>query len=243
MKKIVFLLAALTAASAFAAADIFIGIAGIKGESQDAAHKDWIEALSFSQNANPFAASAYREATFKARAGTWVASLQRAVATGQHYPTVTVDTPSTRFNFSDVIFKSLVSNTPDVTVMIGYKNFSTTPLQKPATPVAPSAAATPFGMGAMTRGSTQLFVDGAPTEQISVIGGQVVKNTATLKLREPAKGFFEESAARGKRSNEVKFLQYKFETVVVTSVRTESDGSKTVTLNFGHYDGPPTIRP
>jgi type VI secretion system secreted protein Hcp len=81
------------------AIDQFLHIDGIKGESTDSQHKDWIEVLSYSQGAGasaPGTADAKKtsgpsEILITKKVDSSSPLLQRFCASGKHFPQVTLD--------------------------------------------------------------------------------------------------------------------------------------------------------
>jgi type VI secretion system secreted protein Hcp len=87
----------LTVSSSFGASDYLLEIEGIKGESTDAKHKDWIEVLSFSWGASNSSAAgsgggagkaSFQDMHFTMKVDKASPKLMLACATGQPIPTV-----------------------------------------------------------------------------------------------------------------------------------------------------------
>lgn len=104
----------LACAPLFAAFDAYLQIDGIKGESQDDRHKDWIEASSFSWGVTPRPSTA--AATGKVEPHDFQITklidkaspvLQRAALTGTPIPHATLEVNGQRHLLEDVVIKSI----------------------------------------------------------------------------------------------------------------------------------------
>lgn len=110
----------LAAGLAQAANDYFLQIDGIKGESTDKDHKDWIDIESFSWGLTLVTSGAggntVGKATFSDLA--WIQHVDVStpkwfvqVATGKHIPAVTLDVAKVTAGRSDVFFEMIFTNT------------------------------------------------------------------------------------------------------------------------------------
>lgn len=269
MKKIFILIIAVSyAATTFAAYDAFLRLGDIKGEATDKDHKDWIEISSYatdpSHGANPTAggsnrtpAKFFNAVTVRARVGKWTPQVAQAVATGKQFSNVVLDAGPMRYTYDEVIITSFSAgggSNLEATFKMQYNKvtMAATQLLKSSVvtpPMAATTTVTPNITPVALTPNAQLYVDGARSDEFTLISfDRSQPTTATLHLRNaPSGGFLANNRTKNDKvsikSTARQFLDITMSNCVISSYSRNADGTATATLTFSLFSGPVSVRP
>jgi type VI secretion system secreted protein Hcp len=254
------------ALSAFASFNTYLKIDGIKGDVTESGHEGWIELNSFSLGTPQTVATGSgamhtgtNRATFRARTGMWTPQIMQAVATGKHFPQVTIDFGPTEYVFHNVIFSSASAGggggagLPEESLSLNYTSVEIKYTQQPgrtAEPPKPAIAASMVNPSVRSVPlNAQVFVDGVPSDRFTLVSfNRLAPTTAVIQIRNaPANGFFAADKKKNSKvnvkANSGQFLEMQMTDCTISSYSLNADGTATATLNFAEYTGPVTVRP
>jgi type VI protein secretion system component Hcp len=245
--KVVTLIAIVVyATSVFAAVDAFLKIEGIKGESTDPSHRDWIAISGFSwgaPNASPRAAAAVgrqacatNEIKFTVT-GNAVPLLTQKCQTNERLPEWTLDFQGQRHVLQGAVIRSCQNNM----FTVHFDRCAT----HAAVPVMAASMVNPNN----SQPNAQIFLGTDTPENMSIVGVQVQgPNRVVLKQR-GASSKLMLACAKGEHFKEAKltmrkaggtqqeYLVIKMSDVLVSSYQVNGDGTVAVGLKFAKSDG------
>ncbi len=245
--KIVTLIAvAVCAIPVFAAVDAFLKIEGIKGQSTDPAHRDWIAISGFSwgvENANPHAAAAVARqacATHEIKftvAENSVPLLTQKCQTNERLPEWTLEFQGQRHVLQGAVIRSCQNN------------MFTVHFDRCATHATVPVMAASMVNPTTTQPNAQFFLGTDTPENMNIVGVQMQgPNNVVLKQR-GASSRLMRACATGVHFKEAKitmrkagggqheYLVIKMSDVLVSSYQVNGDGTVAVGLKFAKSDG------
>jgi type VI protein secretion system component Hcp len=249
LKVFVLLAAVAVTVPLFGAVDAFLKIDGIKGESQDSKHANWIELMSFSWSmGNTTAANrataptcASHEAKFTLK-GMAAPQLMKAAVAHQPLQGVVIDFRGQSHVLQNAFVSSCQNNLMgDGSSTTCTLNFTrcTTHGGGVNTAAAPSVSET----------NGKLLLGNNPAEAVHLLGLRSQGLNGLIILQRGASPSLMKACATGKHypavtitcrkagGTQQEYYTVKLEDAVISSVQRNADGSTALTLNFGKMQG------
>jgi len=234
----------------FGAYEGYLKINGIKGESQDSKHPEWIEVMSFSWGVSNRAAAtratapscASNQATFTAK-GSPAPQLVKAVTMHPQLDGVVIDFNGQSHALQNAMLSSC-QTMGDGSVRCSLNFTRCTTHGGGVNNASVLGGGVRVAVGDVNGDNNAQLIVGRTSKPFHLVGLHFSGNQGTIILQGNGDGGFFQQAFQskqksGKVSVKTEYMTFTFTEVLVSSYSRGADGNTTLTLNFAKADGPP----